>query len=48
LTPERLDGSSSVFAPVSGRLDLYLRVQAEGDVVWESSRVLTRVESPDE
>jgi hypothetical protein len=48
LTPERLDGSSSVFAPVSGRLDLFLRVQAEGDVVWESSRVLTRVESPDE
>jgi hypothetical protein len=48
LTPERLDGSGNVFAPVAGRLDLHLRVRAEGSVVWESSRFLTRVESPDD
>jgi hypothetical protein len=48
LTPERLEGTGSVFVPTAGRLDLRLRVRAEGDVVWESSRVLARVESPDD
>jgi hypothetical protein len=47
LTPERLDGTGSVFAPGAGRFDLHLRVRADADVVWESSRVLTRMESPD-
>jgi hypothetical protein len=44
LTPERLDGVGSAFAPAAGRLDLRLRVRAGGGVVWESNRLLARPE----
>jgi hypothetical protein len=48
LTPERLVDAGSAFAASATRVELRLRVRAEANVLWESSRSLARMQPPDD
>jgi hypothetical protein len=47
LTPERLVDAGSAFTASADRIQLRLRVRAEANVFWESTRLLSRMEAPD-